>query len=184
MAEETRGSGFEVDGERFSIPTLDTVTIDEERLLFIWADVVVSDFVDAHPDWSDDEKWAHERGQMTRVRNPDFKRTLAVIAYRRAHPDTPVEEAMALLGGLGAIELDVAMVTPDLEEDLEGDPTTTPPSPSGPEKTPELSEPASNTVFGLHTERSSGPQDSSPPDIGTGGSETSSQELRPTGSES
>lgn len=110
---ETPAAGFEIDGERYEIPTLDTITLDEERILFLYSDCVVQDFAPSHPDWAPERTAAHELIQMQKVRDPAFKRALAHIAYRRRHPDEDDAEINRALGTVNALEVDLAMLGDD-----------------------------------------------------------------------
>jgi len=174
VAEVSRESGFEVDGERLEIPTLDTITLDEERVLYIYADVVLSDFLPTHPDWSDEDKQAHMMLQGHKIRNPDFKRALVHIAYKRAHPDIDNDEINVKVGEAGALELDLALLRgrPDDE-----DPQTR--SPNGRDKTSANSTLERSGDSGKPSETSSGTPDASLESIGISESDTSSPESPP-----
>lgn len=174
MSEVSRESGFEVDGERLEIPTLDTITLDEERVLYIYADVVISDFLPIHPDWKDEEKNAHLLLQAQKIRNPDFKRALVHIAYKRAHPDVDSDEINVKVGASGALELDLALLRgrPD-----ETDPQTR--SPNERDKTNGTSTLARSGDSGKPTGTSSGTPEASLEDIGISESDTSSPESPP-----
>jgi len=176
---EDRGeSGFEIDGERFPIPTLDTITLDEERVLYIYADVVISDFLPTHPDWSEDEKRAHLLLQAGKLRNPDFKRALVHIAYRRRHPDVEDGDINVKVGQAGALDLDLELI----RGAAESDPPTG--SPNEPDKTSATSTLERNGGSGKPIGTSSGTPEASLEDIGISESDTSSLESLPTGSAS
>jgi hypothetical protein len=174
VSEVSRESGFEVDGERLEIPTLDTITLDEERVLYIYADVVISDFLPTHPDMSDEQRDAHLLAQGGKIRNPDFKRALVHIAYKRAHPDVDNDEINVKVGAAGALELDLALLRgrPD-----EADPQTR--SPNERDKTSATSTLARSGDSGKRTGRSSGTPEASLGDIGISESATSSPESPP-----
>jgi hypothetical protein len=169
-AEETPAAGFEIDGERYDIPTLDTVTLDEERIMFLYADCVVQDFAPAHPKWDDNTKTAHDMIQGQKVRNPDFKRALAHIAYRRRHPEMEDSEINAALGKVNALEVDIAM--------LEGGDASPPDLNSQNElgKQSKTGEPTKSTGSGSPTDSSSEDQAESPGATGTTESGTSSRQ--------
>jgi len=172
---DSRGeSGFEIDGERFEIPTLDTINLDEERVLYIYADVVVSDFVAAHPDWDEEEKNAHLLLQATKVRNPDFKRALVHIAYRRKHPDLEDGEVNVKVGKAGALQVDLELLRGAKNED----PQTR--SPNERDKTNGTSTLARSGGSGKPTGTSSGTPGYDLAITGTSGSDTSSPESPPT----
>lgn len=147
---ETPAVGFEINGERYDIPTLDTLDLDEERILFLFADCVVQDFVPAHPSWSDEEREAHELLLLGRVRNPSLKGALAYIAYRRKHPEVTPEEGMALVGKVRALELDIAMITAG------GDDNPPTSSQNEPEPSNGHMQPSSPTGSGSHIDASLG----------------------------
>lgn len=174
MAEDQRESGFVIDGESYAIPTLDSLTLDEERLLYLYADCVVQDFASPHPDWSDEDKNRYEYMLSERVRNPNLKRALAHIAYHRKHPDMSDEEILDAIGKVRALELDRAMLRPQDE-----DPTKV--SQSKPLPTSGPSEPERSMVSGRHTDTNSGQAEESQEDTGTTESDTSSPQLRAIG---
>jgi hypothetical protein len=174
--EPPRESGFVIDGETYSIPTLDTITLNEERVLYIYADTVLQVFAPAHADATKEEQEAVEQLQWRKIRNPDFKRALAHIAYRRKHPEVTDAEVQAAIGGANALEVDLAILR-GVDD--------SPPAPSS-QKPPEsrsdtrpLSRP---TDSGSPTESSSDPADGSPESIGTTESGTSSPGVVPIAS--
>jgi hypothetical protein len=162
-----KNPGIEVNGTRYDFPTLDTINLDEERILFIYADCVVRDFIPAHPDASEEDRDAYLRLQMIRLRNPDFKRALAHVAYRRVHPDRDADEIQKAIGTVNALEADIAMLWGEEE-----DPTPT--SQSEPENTRSTSEPSKLTDSGRSTPNGSETQDENPEPTGTIESDTSS----------
>lgn len=176
MSEVLGESGFEVDGERLEIPTLDTITLDEERVLYIYADVVLSDFLPTHPDWKPEQREAHLVLQAQKIRNPDFKRALVHIAYKRAHPEVENDEINVKVGTTSALELDLALIRGTPKED----PPTR--SPNERDKTSATSTLEKNGDSGIPTGKSSGTPDSDLESIGISESDTSSLESLPTGS--
>lgn len=170
MADLPNEVGIELDGERYSIPTLDTITLDEERVFYIYADVVVSDFLPAHPDWAEEEARAHLMLQAHKIRNPDFKRALVHVAYKRRHPEVESEEIDRLIGGASALDLDLELI----RGAAAADPQTS--SPNELEKTSEPSPLARSGDSGPPTGKSSGTPDSSLEATGISGSDTSSPE--------
>ena len=178
MSEVSGESGFEVDGERLEIPTLGTITLDEERVLYIYADVVVSDFLPSFPDWSEEEKNAHLLKQATKLRNPDFKRALVHIAYKRAHPEVENDEINVKVGQGIAVDLDLELIRGAAER---ANPQTR--SPNGRDKTSGTSTLERSGDFGKPTGTSSGTPESDLESIGISGSDTSSPGSPPTESE-
>jgi hypothetical protein len=160
--------GIEIRGSRYEFPTLDTVTLAEERVLFVYADCVVREFIPAHPEATDEEKNAYHQLQLRKIRNPDFKRCLAFIAYQRQHPDLEDAEVWKVAGEANALETDIAMLWGD--------------GPSPPVETSQkqqesrrsISEPSSSTDSGRSTKNGSDPVDESLTPTGTSESDTSS----------
>lgn len=116
--------GFEINGERLDVPTLESLTLDEEQILYDVAGVVQMDFIRAHPEASDEEKEAVERLILIRVRDPRFKRALAHIAYRRRYPAADFGDVQILVGSMNALDVDLALLGKGDAED----PTTSSPS--------------------------------------------------------
>ena len=138
-------SGFEIDGKHYPFPKIDSVTLDEERVLYVYADTVLQDFVPSHPEWTEDDKRLHESMQMRKIRNPDFKRALAHIAYKRVHPEALDHEIQVSIGKLSALEVDLALLRGDDED---------PPALSSQkplESESDTSEPSKPTDSGSHT---------------------------------
>lgn len=160
--------GITIRDTHYDLPTLDTITLAEERVLFVYGDCVVRDFIPAHPETTDDEKAAYERLQLLRIRNPDFKRCLAAIAVRRAHPDMEEAEVWRNAGEANALEADIAMLWGDGPDP----PATSSQKPL--ESTTPTSEPSNSTDSGSSTENGSDRADESPASTGTSGSGTSS----------
>jgi hypothetical protein len=165
--EAGKNPGIEVNGVRYDFPTLDTINLDEERILYIYADCVVRDFIPAHPDASDEDKETYRKVQMLRLRNPDFKRALAHVAYRRANPNAEDPDIQKAIGTVNALEADIAMLWGEDE-----DPTQT--SQNEPASERSTSEPSRPTDSGRSTPNGSETQAESPEPTGTTGSGTSS----------
>jgi hypothetical protein len=168
--------GIEIRGSRYPFPTLDTVTLAEERVLFVYADCVVRDFIPAHPDASDEERAAYEQLQLRKIRNPDFKRCLAYIAFKRQNPDLDDADVWTAAGEANALEADIAM----LWGDGPSPPATT--SQKQPVSETSTSAPLSSTDSGRSTRNGSDPPAASPTPTGTSESDTSSPGARPIAS--
>lgn len=106
-------SGFEIDGERYDVPRLDSLDLNEEQILFDLAGIVQVDFAPAHPEAPDEEKRAIEREMADKIRNPSFKRALAHIAYRRRHPDAAFDDVQLVVGKVNALDAEIALVRGD-----------------------------------------------------------------------
>ena len=160
--------GIEIRGERYQLPTLDTITLAEERMLYLYADTVVRDFIPAHPDATDDEKEKYQRLQILKFRNPDFKRALAYIALQRAQPKMEPDEVWERAGEANALETDIAALWGDGPDP----PAKTSQKP--PESTRSTSEPSRQTDSGRSTTNGSARPVESPTPTGTSESDTSS----------
>ena len=160
-------AGFVIDDKSYPIPTLDTINLDEERILFLYADTVLQDFMPVHPDWTDEEKRVYESVQMRKIRNPDFKRALAHIAYRRKNLDLDDAAIQEAIGKVNALEVDLAMVRGDDSPPAQSSQTPL-------ESESNTSKPSRSTDSGSHTQPSSDQEDESPEPTGTIESETSS----------
>lgn len=106
-------AGFEIEGERYEVPSIFSLNLDEERILYLYADAVVWDFIPPHPKASDEEKQEYFLTQARKLRNPDLKRAVAFIAYRRRHPEVDDGDILKSLGKLNALELNLAMLGGD-----------------------------------------------------------------------
>jgi len=160
--------GIEIRGSRYPFPTLDTITLAEERVLFVYADCVVRDFIPAHPEATDEEKAAYGQLQLRKIRNPDFKRSLAYIAFTRKNNGAEDSEAWKAAGEANALEADIAM----LWGDGPSPPAAT--SQKQPESKRSTSEPSSSMDSGRSTKNGSDLADESPTPTGTTESDTSS----------
>lgn len=171
---ESEPTGFLIDGAHYEVPTLDTITLAEERVLYVYADCVVQDFLPAHPDWTEDDKVAHIADVLAKVRNPAFKTALAHVAYKRKHPEATDVQIQEMLGGLVALDVDIALLRGDVE-----DPQTDSQKPLEPTTTP--STPESSTDSGRPSESYSDPRVVNLRPTGTSESPTSpaSNELAP-----
>lgn len=175
MADDNE-SGFEIDGKRYEIPRLDTINLDEERILYVYADTVLQDFAPAHPEMEADAALAYEALQGRKIRNPDFKRALAHIAYRREHPDESDADIQKAIGAVNALDVDIAM----LRGDDDDPPAQT--SQKQPEKPSDSSRPLRLTDSGRHIETDSDPADETREATGTTESATSSPGVVPIAS--
>ena len=161
--------GIEINGERYEIPTLDTIDLDEERILYVYADAVLQDFADPHPEWNEDDKRAYEVAQLRKIRNPDFKRALAHIAYRRRNPELSDDDIQQALGKISALAMDRALI-----RGSDDDPPAQS-SQSEPEKPSDTATPLRLTASGSDTETSSEHPEEIPAATGTTESATSSR---------
>lgn len=135
-------AGFEIEGKRYSIPPIDTLTLQEERILYLYADAVIRDFIPPHPKAPEEEQRSFEVYQARKIRDPNFKRALAYISYRRENPDIDDGDILKAIDQVNAFELDLAL--------LRGDDDSPPAQNSQSEQQPqsEINEPTSSTASG------------------------------------
>lgn len=160
---------FTMEGREYEVPLLSSITLAEERLMYLYADAVIQDFVPVHPEWNDEEKDEHLKVLAGRFRNPSFKTVLAHIAVRRAHPQMAAKEIDAKVADVNALELDLAVLWG--EDDR-------PPAKSSqkqPESETSTNEDSALTDSGRSTESSSETAEETPASTGTTGSDTSSR---------
>ena len=110
-------AGIEIGGERYEVPTLDTLDMDEAQILFDVSGIVIEDFAPAHPDSADEEKLQVQSEQLRRVRNPAFKRALVHVAYRRKHPELDYFQISEVVGKVNAVDVTLEVLRGDDEED-------------------------------------------------------------------
>lgn len=159
--------GITVDGEEFQLPTMGTITLDEERVLYVYADCIVRDFIPAHPDATEEEAAAWYKRQVLRTRDPNFKKALAHIALLRADPEMSDADLQRRSGRANALEVDIAMLWSDAD-----DPPTS--SQQQPESERNTSEDSRLTDSGSSTKNGSEQADENPESIGTSALGTSS----------
>jgi len=167
-------NGFEIAVERYQIPNIFTLNLQEERILYLYGDVVVRDFIPPHPKADDEERRQYEVFQARKIRNPDFKRAVAYIAYRRRHPEVDDGDILKAVDEINAIQLDLAL--------LQGDDDSPPAQSSQNEQPPpsETSEPTSSTGSGSPSTETSAQVVEIPRRTGTLESDTSSPGALPT----
>lgn len=168
-------AGFEIDGKVYSIPPIDTLTLYEERVLYLYADAVIRDFIPPHPDANEEDLRAFEVYQARKLRNPDLKRALAYIAFRRQNPEVDEGDILKAIDQINAFELDLAM----LRGDDEDPPAQT--SQNGQLEQSEKSEPTSSTDSGRLSSTVSAEVVEIHGRITTSESDTSSPGVVPTG---
>jgi hypothetical protein len=160
VSDEETPAGFEIDGARCPVPTLDSFTIDEAQVLYDYANLVLEDFAPAHPDASDEEREKHDQGLLAKVRNPGFKRALMHVALQRANPDMPAKTVEQHVGRANALDAAVSMIGGDVEDPTLG--SQKQPSPGSDSRT--LSPPSGS---GSRSANGSGEPDGRPAPTGT-----------------
>lgn len=179
QAEEKPGRSrlFTLDDVQYEVPLLSTLDLDEERILFLFADTVIEDFVPAHPAWDEAFTRNFNRIQAGRIRNPAFKRAMAHVAYRRAHPEKDAKTIDAAVGKVNALELDLAILWGDDDPPVK--------SSQKPLESRSDTKPLSrSTDSGSPTENGSDPAAETHEATGTTESDTSSPGAAPAASES
>lgn len=172
-------AGFEIDGEVYEVPRLDTFDMDEAQVLYDLSGVILEDFIPPHPDAKPEEQQAVLQLQLVKVRNPSFRRALVVISYMRRHPDSDIEEVSRLVGKVNATDVSVAVLT---RGDADEDPLLS--SPKQPDSKSSESETSPPSSSGSHSGSVSEARVVSLPRTGAGESDTSSQASLETASAS
>jgi hypothetical protein len=116
---------FEIDGEEYEIPALDSFSLAECELMYDVAGVRQEDFEPADPTWDDAIKVAHALELERIAMLPAFKRALAEVAYLRRHPEVEAELRSTLVGGANALEVTIALILGGAEI---SDPSTSSPN--------------------------------------------------------
>lgn len=115
-------TGFEIDGERYEIPTLDTLNMDEAEVLYDYCGVTLEDFILMGIGTPEEIAESAERR-----RNPKFTRALVHIAYQRKHLDLPAAEVKDLIAGANFLNAyaDLLRTLLTREEDEQSPPEST-----------------------------------------------------------
>lgn len=121
-------SGFEIDGNRYPVPTFETFSMDEAQVLFDYSGLAIEDFVSADPDASEEEKEAHEAAILDRAKNPAFKRALLHIAYQRGNVDASPSKVKEIVGRANMVDIARALAG---EDDTDSPPVPEPTSTPG-----------------------------------------------------
>jgi hypothetical protein len=107
-------AGFEIDGERYEVPLLNTLDLAESQILADFTEqrgrVVQEDFEPADPTWDADRKREHVMERLRITERPDFKRALAAIAYLRRHPDVTLSDAGSRSEHANALDFTIASI--------------------------------------------------------------------------
>lgn len=130
MAAET---GFNIDGNFYEVPPLDSFDMDEAQVLYDYSGLALEDFISPPDNTPEDDLSAREQ----RLKNPGFVRALIHIAYQRGNPDMKPSAVKDAVGHANMLDAYTAMASVALED---GEPevppalTSEPPgsSPSGP----------------------------------------------------
>lgn len=116
-------AGFEIDGERYEVPMLNTLDLRECQILYdltassALGPIVQEDFEPADPTWNINRKREHVLERLRISERPDFKRALAVIAYLRRNPDVTLADAGARSEKANALQFTIASILGDDESD-------------------------------------------------------------------
>lgn len=115
MAAET---GFLIDGTVYEVPTLDSLTMGERRVMFELAGVTQEDFVQAE-DESDDE---HDERVSKMMRHPGFMEALMHVAYQRGNPGLKAAKVRLVIEATNYLDAVAAMVGEDEEPEADAVP--------------------------------------------------------------
>lgn len=114
MAAET---GFEIDGSRYEVPTLDSLNMDEAQVLYDYSGLAVEDFVPPRPDMDDDDKLRHQESIAQRMKNPGLLKALLHIAYQRGNTHVRPSRVGELVGQVNVFDAVLSLVSNEPEED-------------------------------------------------------------------
>lgn len=128
MAADDRPSGFEINGEVYEVPYLDSFDMDEAQILYDLSGVTLEDFKPPHPDAPELEQAAILQLQLIRTRTPAFRRALVHIAYRRKHEEYDFDAMDKAFGKMNAADVSIAISTVGSGDD-EVDPSKSSPKP-------------------------------------------------------
>jgi hypothetical protein len=107
-------AGFEIDGERYEVPMINTLDLNECQILADFTEergrIVQEDFEPADPTWDPERKREHVMERLRLTERPDFKRALAAIAYLRQHPDETLTDARSRSGTANALDFTIASI--------------------------------------------------------------------------
>lgn len=91
-------SGFLIDGVQYEIPTLDSFTMAEAKILFECSGLALEDFA---VDEDDAEATDNLRKHL---RNPGFIEALMLVAYIRGNRAVPIGKAKTIIGQANLVE--------------------------------------------------------------------------------
>jgi hypothetical protein len=107
-------AGFEIDGERYEVPLLNTLNLRESQILADMTEqrgrIVQEDFEPADPTWNAERKREHVMERLRMTERPDFKRALAAIAYLRRHPEETLSDAGVRSENANALDFTIASI--------------------------------------------------------------------------
>jgi hypothetical protein len=166
-------TGFMIDGTVYEVPTLDSLTMGERRVMFELSGITQEDFV-READESEDE---HDARLAKLMRHPGFMESLMHVAYQRGNPTVKPGKVKMVVEGTNYLEA-VSGMTGDDDEEEEAVPLalTSEPDRSS-EKSSlenESSTKDSSETSGNGSESASDEQGSAPIPIGITRSDTSS----------
>src|SRR5574337_617209 len=91
-------SGFVIDGITYEVPTLDSFTMGEAKILYLCSGLSLEDF-------AVDEEDAEASARLKRnVRNPGFIEALMRIAYLRGNPGITDSKAESVVSKANLVE--------------------------------------------------------------------------------
>lgn len=108
-------AGFLIDGEEYPIPDVNTFSLDEDLLLWEYADLAREDFVRVDPQLEDADEL--EAARLRKLRHPGLMRTLLHVAYQRGNPDVKASAVKKLIGTVQIGEAMSRLVAEEAEDD-------------------------------------------------------------------
>lgn len=164
-------SGFNIDGEIYPVPSLESFDMDEAQVLYDYCGITLEDFAPAHPNATEEEQEEHEASVAAKVKNPGFWRAMMHIAYARGNPDMSPARVKALIGKAKLLETLETLAT----EEEDADPQTG--FPSEPSRLSDSEQPSPRSDSGSPSPNGSDRPDETPEATGIIESDTSSPGL-------
>jgi hypothetical protein len=175
-------TGFLIDGKVYEVPSLDSLTMGERRVMYELCAITQEDFVRGE-DETDEE---HEERVAKLMRHPGFMESLMHVAYQRANPGVKRAKVQMVVDGTNYLDAVAAMVAAEDEPEDEPVPleSTSLLDGSSPSDSNSLSSSPRPTPASGGTDSGDdlGLPDGSPPNTGTTRSGISSPESRVIGS--
>jgi hypothetical protein len=120
-------TGFQIEGKVYEVPTLDSLSMGERRVMFELAGVTQEDFV-REEDESEEE---HDQRVTKLMRHPGFMESLMHIAYQRGNPQLKRDKVRLVIENTRYVDAIEAM-SAEAEDDAGPPELTTVPAPSSP----------------------------------------------------
>jgi hypothetical protein len=106
-------TGFLIDGKVYEVPSLDSLDMDERRVMFDLCGLVQEDFVREE----DEDEAEHDARVSRQMRHPGFMEALMHVAYQRGNPTVKRQKVQMVISKTNYFEAVSTMV--GAEEDTE-----------------------------------------------------------------